>query len=220
MIISPKNPKYNLIMSYRVDVPEGTSGDWTIERFSVSKENEARQILRAIINRDGRCVPAGDYTKLMCADEIIMSDTPDEIWDHWELFERSKRVETIRIHGLGLGMASAGVIRKLRVRKLDVVEISQDVIALVGPWLHEKAKKYHTELTIIHSDALLEKPSRTYDLVWHDIWPEISEDNLVQMYMLHERWKKYCKWQDSWSRDIAETTMERTMGGEVGVDWI
>ena len=182
---------------YKVDVPEGQSGDWRIERFTVTKEAEKFGRLRAIATGRGRFAPAGTYTRLMRNGTLVMSDTPDEIRDHYEAIHQAKG--HVLVNGLGLGVALQAMLEKPEVERVTVVEISADVIALVGP--HYKAK-YGDRLEVIQADAMTWKPPKgvRYDAVWHDIWDAICSDNLDTMHTLHRRYGRRTNWQGSWGR--------------------
>jgi hypothetical protein len=182
----------------KVDIPEGESGDWKVERFSVS-EDEARFFnLRASIKGNGhRMIQVGEYTKLTHRGHIVMSDTPAEMRDHWQPVNKAKG--KVLINGLGLGMVAEACLRKTDVEHVTVTEISEDVIKLVAPTLKEQ---YGDRLTIIHADALTWQPpkGKKYDVVWHDIWPDICTDNKKTMAKLHRKYAQRTQWQGSWAR--------------------
>lgn len=178
----------------KVDVPEGQSGEWRVERFTVS-ETEAR--FHAIRN-GGRAVRPGTYTRLIRGGKTIMSDTPAEMSDHTYFV----RIATgsVLVNGLGLGMCAAAVLRKPEVTSLTVVEKSLDVIRLVAPSLSDD------RLTIIEADALDWQPpkGKRYGAVWHDIWDDICADNLPDMHRLHRKYGGRADWQGSWCRAMCE----------------
>jgi len=194
---------------YKVDVPEGASGNWRIEKFEVSEKDAEMQRMRSMFN-GGRGVPVGSYTKLVRGSggfggTIVMSDTPDEIRDHLgpitevkRIVYREKRAPSVLIHGLGLGMIARAVLKE-GASSVTVVEKSPDVIALTGPWLKEQ---FGDRVTIIEGDALDWKPERgaRWDVVWHDIWDNICSDNLEGMKTLHRRFGRRSLWQGSWCR--------------------
>jgi len=182
---------------YQVDVPEGQCGHWRIERFSVSeKEAGLERILS--LSHGGRAVPSGAYTRLMRGNCLVMSDTPDEIRDHFELLRRAEG--RVLIHGLGLGMAVQGCLINHNVGHVTVIEKSSEVIALAGAHYLER---FGTErLEIIPGDAFAWKPPRgaRWDCVWHDIWDDLCTTNLTEMHTLHRRFGRRCNWQGSWGR--------------------
>lgn len=181
-----------------VSVPEGASGSWRVERFTVSEEAAKMEAIRAIFTPGGRGVPAGDYTRLMRGGTVVMSDTPNEKRDHaWFVYQAKGRV---LINGLGLGMVLGAILLKEAVTHVTVVEASEDVIQLVAPSYADP------RVNIIHADAMKWKPpaGERYDTVWHDIWDDICADNLPEMATLHRRYGRRAAWQGSWARDLCK----------------
>lgn len=201
--------------THKVDVPEGDVGRWGVRRFDVTEEDARFQHIRAAIGggiRRRTFIVPGTYTRLIRWGEhgpdapmsgvTVMSDTPDEIADHLgAIREVTLRGGRVLIHGLGLGMVVAAALRCDGVTGVDVVELEQDVIDLVGP--HYTADP---RVTIHHGDALTFRfpPGRRWSVVWHDIWPNICADNLPDMERLHRRYGSRCDWQGSWARTMCE----------------
>ena len=69
----------------------------------------------------------------------------------------------------------------------------------------------HYPFEFHQADALEYKPPRgeQYDVVWHDIWPNICTDNLPEMHKLHRKYGRRCNWQGSWCRAEHEYYRER-----------
>lgn len=151
----------------------------------------------------GRTYVPGHYTRLTHNGSLIMSDTPDERWDHYR-FVREAR-DAVLISGLGLGMCLTGVLRKPEVTDVTVLEISQDLIDLVGPHFDDP------RLSIVCTNALDWKPpkGKTYGAVWHDIWPNMSQDNLPQMGLLNRRYARKAAWKGCWRQDVIVAARER-----------
>ena len=64
----------------KVDIPEGQSGKWSVDRFVVSQDGARWDALHANIHGSSRFTPEGVYTRLMCKGRgTIMSDTPAEM---------------------------------------------------------------------------------------------------------------------------------------------
>ncbi len=187
------------MQQYKVNIPEGTSGIWSVKRFTVTPEDENMERIRSTFSFSsrGRYTPEGEYTKLSRNGHIIMSDTPDEIKDHYSMIIEAKG--HILINGLGLGVVLQGCLDKPEVTHATVIEQSQDVINLVGKYYQDK---YGDRLTIINEDAFTYKPPKgtKYGSVWHDIWDNICEDNLPEMKTLHRKYGRYAEWQGSWCR--------------------
>lgn len=188
---------------FRVSVPEASAGSYRVERFTVSPEAAEFDAMRAAF-RGGRSVPAGTYTRLMCGGRLWMSDTPDEISDHVHFMRRAEG--RVLIHGLGLGMVARGCAIGGKVTSLTVVEFSPEVIALVGPWLHDVCAAHGVALEVIEGDAMTWQPAKglRWDAAWHDIWENISAGNLADMKRLHRRFARRASWQGSWARGMCE----------------
>ena len=196
------------LSEYRVDeLPEGERGNIKIERFEVSRVAADTQSLQCLMQGNARMiVPPGVYTRLIQGGWIVwMSDTPFEIRTQYPLFksvsyehDKTKQPPTVLLHGLGLGVALKGCILN-GAEHVTVIEKNPDVVALSGAFWE---KQYPGKVTIIEADSLEWKPGRgeRWDLVWHDIWPNISVDNKDGMSKLHRRYGRRCKWQDSWCR--------------------
>lgn len=190
-------------MKYKSTVPEGISGDWRVERFTVSPADEQMERIRALISFSsrGRFVPAGNYTRLMYKNSVVMSDTPDEVNDHWAPVRMAKG--HCLINGLGLGVVLDLICQKNEVEFVTVVEISEDVMRLVGEYFREI---YGDRIELIIADAYLFKPPKgeRYGMVWHDIWNDLCGDNLEGMKKLHRKYGRRTDWQGSWGRELCQ----------------
>lgn len=195
----------------KVDVPEGRSGRFSIERFEVSEASarayNAENFRR---NAEDRNVEPGAYTRLLRNPAIaklqgerhvvVMSDTPAELRDHIEPVKLAEG--RCLVHGLGLGIVVQAMLDKPEVSHVTVVEQSPDVIKLsAGHYLSNL--RYKGRLEIIMDDALSWKPHRgaRWDVVWHDIWDSIGAQNWESMKRLHRRFGRRAGWQGSWCRD-------------------
>ena len=180
-----------------VTVPEGTRGDWTVERFEIP-DNVFRLHYRE------RAPLPGTYTRLKHAKQgLVMSDTSAEKRDHMA-FVRHAHAHCL-MNGLGLGMCLGAILLKENVTKVTVVEIDKDLIDLVGPHYDDP------RVEIVHADAFTYKSGRdlVYGAVWHDIWPDLCLDNLPQMHTLTRRYARRAAWQGSWGREWLERQRER-----------
>uniref|UniRef100_A0A6M3L984 Methyltransferase n=1 Tax=viral metagenome TaxID=1070528 RepID=A0A6M3L984_9ZZZZ len=188
------------ISEYKSTIPEGVSGNWKVEKFIVSEFDEKLEIMRSMFSFSsrGRYTPQGDYTRLMRNGTCVMSDTPDELRD--QRFAILEAKNHVLINGLGLGCIAELCLMKPEVSFVTVIEISEDVINLVGNYL--KAK-YPDKLNIVLADAMEFKPLKgaKFGMVWHDIWDNICSDNLPEMKKLHRKYGRYTEWQGSWCRE-------------------
>lgn len=180
-----------------VDVPEGQFGHWKIERFEISQSEVEFEMLRAAINpgRGYRVPEVGTYTKLTRGGALIMSDTPAEKSDHYEMVRRASG--DVLIFGLGIGMVLNACLLKPEVTHATVIEIDPDVIRLVGP---HYVKKFPDRVSIVLKDANEYKPvnGQRWNAVWIDIWESICGDNLKQMAKLKSRFKRRSDWVGCW----------------------
>ena len=183
----------------KVQIPEGKLGGFCVEHFTVSREESEMDALRGMMH-GGRFVRPGTYTRLRRTTglkDVVMSDTHDELSDLWDL-QRHARNGKVLVMGLGLGCAVQIVLSRPEVEHVTVVEISPDVLHLVGTHL---LKEYEGRLTLVLGDAFKYKPPKgeRYSAVWHDIWDHICSDNLKQMTKLKRRFGRHADWQGCWS---------------------
>lgn len=178
----------------KVNIPTGDSGSWSVEKFTIS-DHEARM---AMFSYGGRAPSAGEYTRLNCGRDVVMSDTHAEMRDHYAAVRNAKG--HILINGLGIGMVLLNCMEKPEVEKATIIELSQDVIDLVGPYYKEM---YGDRIEIIHASAFDFTPPKgiKYGMVWHDIWTYICGDNYDEMKSLHRKYGRRSDWQGSWCRE-------------------
>jgi len=182
----------------KVDIPEGEDGEWKVQRFVISKEESNFSQMRAVF-RPREYVRPGRYTRLTRNGGVVMSDTDSERYDHLMPVHMSHG--KILINGLGIGIVLNACLRRPNVEHTTVVDISPEVIRLVGPHYQ---KLYGDRLTIICADALTWRPKRgtRYGMVWHDIWDTICGDNLPEMTKLHRSYGQRTEWQGSWQKEM------------------
>lgn len=143
-----------------------------------------------------RLIVPGTYTGLWRGDTLVMSDTPAEMEDHLPMIRAA--TGRILIMGLGLGMVLSACLDLPSVEHATVVELSEDVIALVGPYYENR---YGSRLSIVHADALTWEPPEGvyYDAIWHDIWDVAGPENLPTMYLLRQKYRQRARWQGCWA---------------------
>lgn len=180
---------------WKVDVPEGTKGNVSVARFEIP-EHSIENIRAAMVGRSAR---PGWYTGLFRNGQLWMSDTSAEQMDHWEVASQIKyRGGRVLVMGLGLGMIVKQALSYENVEHIDVVEIDQDVVDLVGP-------TYAGPRCTIHvADAYeIQWPRGTrWNAAWMDIWPDLCVDNLEQMTKLARSYGRRCDWQGYWGKDL------------------
>ena len=181
-------------------IPEGRSNDWSVEHIVVSEDDAKRDAMRALISSQlGRYTPAGTYATLKRRGAIVMSATPDEVRDLRPV--RLNAQGHVLITGLGLGCAVCAAFGRAETERVTVIEISPDVIRLVGPTLQTA---FDGRLTIIEADALTWRPPNgdRYGYVWHDIWDNICADNLPEMMKLKRRFGRRTRAQECWCEHL------------------
>jgi spermidine synthase len=109
----------------------------------------------------------------------------------------------VLINGLGLGLVVQAAIM-LDMKEVYVVEHNPKIIEMVGNVWMKKAKLKGVDLEIIEGDAFNVVVPGTFDVVWHDIWPTISDHNLPEMDALLNKYRKKAKWQGCWQREGCE----------------
>jgi len=185
----------------KVDVPEGESGVWKVERYALSDDDVSVHNIRCRFKPEmrGREIPPGTYTRLLRGWRTIMSDIPAERYDLLDFAEVA--TGTVLINGLGLGVAANAALLNPAVKHVTVVEISQDVIDLVADHL---LRKYSDKIMVVHADCFEWKPPKCkrYNCVWHDVWDNICFDNLKEMTKLKRKYGRRCDWQACWSEEL------------------
>jgi spermidine synthase len=164
----------------------------------------------------------GTYTSLFVTTapgqiECMMSDLRYERATCAEVVERAHG--DVLVAGLGLGMILHPILRKPDVRSVTVVEKYPDVVRLISPTLPTT-----DGLTIVVADIFEWSPPLGvhYDVIWFDIWPDISADRLPEMRALHQRFAPFLKvenpgrWMESWHRVETERILSaRSSGPEI-----
>lgn len=183
----------------------GTSGIWRIEAVTVTEKDVALENLRMSMHGTShRHIKPGTIYRLIRGNTTVMSNTPAEMADMWELLKYG--TGHILINGLGLGIAEFELLKKPDVTKITVIEISQDVINLSG-----RLFKYEPRVEIIKADCFEYQPPKgvRYGFVWHDIFDNITSDNLEDMKRLHRKYASRCDRQASWCRVECERLKRR-----------
>jgi len=199
----------NLYDAMTVDLPECEQDGLKIERFTIEDNSIANFKLGA------RATRPGTYTGLMLNGRLWMSDTDAEKRDHMAVLHaiRGWEAKRVLINGLGLGMVLKAALTFPHVEHVDVVEIDERVVNLVGPH-YAKDPRVH----IHHADAykqMTQWPVGTrWDVGWSDIWPDLCTDNLESMAKLRRSYGRRTNWHDCWSRDTLMVLQRREKAEE------
>jgi hypothetical protein len=157
---------YDKYAPFRVKVPTGKAGPWTVRRFTPKLDLAYMRHMR-----DGRPPGIGVFTALNHKDRgMIMSDTCPEVDDFMRVGQNL--AGHVLVTGLGIGMA-VHILTTYRpvaknVKSITVVEIDRQVVRLTGRFY----EKSDPRVRIINADAWeWEPPPGTmFDAAWHDIW--------------------------------------------------
>lgn len=198
---------------FRYDGPVGDGpGCWHVEVVVADPFHEMKYAMQ------GRPSGDGPFNVLRHNGRLWMSDTDAEIRDHSQpVYQTKKRVNeqgecSVLIHGLGMGLVAAACLRS--GASVDVVELHGDLVEWMRPWLEELAEEHGVGVSFHVADVFGKKwpVGSRWDVVWHDIWPEITEDNLPEMIRLHRSFGRRSDWQGSWARERIELERRRSGG--------
>lgn len=187
---------------YKVSVPPGTVGPWSVDRFTVGKDDSKLTVIFAT-NRGRGYVPEGTYTRLTKGRTVVMSDTPDEVSDHMSFIHSASG--DVLIAGLGIGVVLQACLRNERVKRITVVEKSPDVIALVADH-YLSMPEADSRLEIVNADIFTWKPPKDqrWDHAWFDIWNTICTDNRLEMQRLRRKFGRRCPKKHCWCEHYIE----------------
>lgn len=126
----------------------------------------------------------GHYTRLSINGELMMSDTGMERISNKNFVKNANG--RVLIAGLGIGMIIHNILSKEDVTEVVVIEKYQDVIDLVEP------KFAHPKLKVICADIFEWTPPKEekYDTIYFDIWADISIENLDEIKILSNKFKR------------------------------
>jgi hypothetical protein len=131
-----------------------------------------------------------DYVTLFKkGDGVMMSDTPMERNSNRE-FIRNANGDVI-VFGLGLGMIILPLLADDTVKSITVVELYQDLIDLVTPFLRPFDKE--NKLKVVQGDVFAYTPEKTakFDTIYFDIWISICDDNYEEQKKLTRKYSKH-----------------------------
>ncbi|HSH80023.1 MAG TPA: hypothetical protein VLA19_15975 [Herpetosiphonaceae bacterium] len=162
------------------------SGEWRLRLMQMTRDSGEWEYHAG----RGYPIPEGRYIGLfhgqIRASTIWMSDVPLEVWMMWDAIKvlRDPGCRRVLITGLGLGIIVKHALLQPHIQRVDVVELSDDVLRLIRP--HYRDRRLHVHC----GDALTIElgPRRTWDLIYHDFWQSITAANLVTMHTVMERY--------------------------------
>lgn len=156
--------------------------------------------LRAAIQ--GQPLGREKYARLLIRGRLYMTDAEFEWRTNSEPVMRARG--DVLIAGLGIGLILDPIIEKAAT--VTVVEHEADVISLVAP--------HFPTVKVVHADIFKWEPEKgaKWDMIYFDIWPNISEDDLDEAKALRKRYRKFLRkggWMGSWTA-YANAVVHRT----------
>ncbi len=209
-----------LFTSMHTILKPGSSGDVRLEQFTVSDKDARFSRIRAVASmRREEAVDPGKYTRLYVGSTLMMTDTQNEQSSNTGVVLQAKG--DVLIAGLGIGMILVPILAKKEVKSVTVIEKYEHVIALVEPQL--RGLPGGKKLKVVHADVFEWQPPKgqKWDVLYFDIWPQITEGNLPEMARLHQKYKNRKKpgaWMHSWKKDylIVKREQSRRLEREYG----
>jgi hypothetical protein len=157
--------------------------------------------IRGRIN--GQPLTRESYTRLFVKGDLVMTDADFEIDTNEEFVYMAKG--RVLMAGLGIGLVLGPLLKKKEVESILVVEVSEDVIKLVG------GQYKSDKLEIIQGDILSTKLLNTilnriatngkFHTIYFDIWPDICTDYGREIRFLKLRYRRYLVrggWMHAW----------------------
>jgi len=165
----------------KVNIPEGSSGDFRIEKIKTD-------------HYCGSDEPLDTYTVLFNPHHNIMQDTTREYREHEEFLDDA--YGDILVAGLGLGMIHQSLIDNPNVNSVTIIEKYQEVIDLV--WEHcPKDENFR----LVHADIYEWTPDSKWDVGWFDSWVG-ENDQSEYKKLMKERYGSVVSYIRFWNKMI------------------
>lgn len=164
-----------------IDIPEGTMGEYAIRHVirEPNYEFDLNTMRTAIFGQKGGKVSWPFETRwheLTENEGVWMTDLPIEQKQMWDNAYGLKG--HVLVGGLGLGVIATMLARRRSITKITIVEISEEVIELVGPYIL-KDTPLRSKIAIEHADLfdfLKAAPTnKPFDTAFYDIWQPDNE---------------------------------------------
>lgn len=155
-------------------IQDGVKGDWEIRSEVITQKTFKKYAPKAILlkNIKNPFFPAQIYGKrirrLMYKGDVVMSNLPHEFLSlepFYRVIRQRKKFQRVLILGLGLAHAYHIIKPLKRVRRIDIVEKSTDLLDLVAPSIDDK------RVNFINESVFSFRPEHRYDACVIDIWP-------------------------------------------------
>jgi hypothetical protein len=166
----------HLISAARVKphlTPARESGLWTVRHLQLPEDPLFQALTYAMtagLNVGGHYTALTRWTDATLHKQfgdVVMEDTPRELRKHLPILLNARG--RVLVTGLGLGCVVRGLLERPDVHRIDVVEISDDVLRLVGGEFEGNPR-----VALHRGDAeTIRWPAGTrWDFAWHDLWSE------------------------------------------------
>lgn len=192
-------------------VPAKKRGSVVVSHYEVSPMDS----LTSLFHGPGQYCPPGKYAVLRVDGQVMMSDTRMERTSNLEVVEKAKG--QVLVAGLGLGMILHPIAAKAGVKEILVLEKSRDVIKMISPTIPRKVE-------VVCVDVFDWEPlEKQWNTIYFDIWPTISQDNLLEMSVLHSKFRKRLApggWMGSWCRDFLREEKRKRRQQAIRSDWL
>ena len=156
----------------RVNIPEGVSGNFRIEKIKTD-------------HYCGSDEPMDTYTVLFNPHHNIMQDTTREYREHEQFLNDA--YGNVLVAGLGLGMIHQSLIDNPNVNSVTIIEKYQEVIDMV--WEH--CPKDET-FRLVHADIYEWESDAMFDVAWFDSWVGENEHDEYKTLMM-KKYHSNCK---------------------------
>lgn len=185
---------YAWIVAARVpdSMPEGTFGPWRIWRqrcFSV-------ELLWRMGWTSTTVLTHGTWATRHLGpmdQDVVMEDSLEELRKHLPIWLHARG--RVLVTGLGLGCVVRGLLAKPTVEHIDVVEIDETILRVVGAEFEGNPR-----VTLHHADAETWPLSGHWDYSWHDLWTQEGHGALcVQHARLIARCTPFVTRQGAWA---------------------
>jgi hypothetical protein len=171
-------------------------GLWTIERHFVNTRTQRGLETYLVGFTDYTLLrrPSWKDIHLEGPGEVVMEDSVRELSRHLPIWMKARG--RVLVTGLGLGCVVRGLLISPHVEHIDVIELDQRIIDVVGLGFVGESR-----VTIYQGDALEVGFPEGYcwDYAWHDLWDENDELQRLHGRLLIRYRNRIRKQQGAWA---------------------
>lgn len=127
--------------------------------------------------------------------DVVMEDSILELRKHLPIWMAA--YGDVLVTGLGLGCVVRGLLALPDVSHIDVVELDEDILRVVGAEFADNPR-----VTLHHGDATtcVFPPEKRWDFAWHDLWVDGDMPHLQVLHaMLFKKYRKQVRHQGAWA---------------------